>query len=59
MAGCLQWGRIKLPWLRGFLSLAYGIASPDTFELDRGPQDEAASVCFQRCGSNSPVRLCG
>jgi len=27
-----QWGRIKLPWLRGFLSLDYGIASPDTFE---------------------------
>ncbi len=29
-----QWGRIKLPWLRGFLSLDYGIASPDTY-LDK------------------------
>ena len=27
-----QWGRMKLSWLRGFLSLDYGIASPDTFE---------------------------
>ena len=27
-----QWARIKLPWLRRFLSLDYGIASPDTFE---------------------------
>ncbi len=26
-----QWGRIKLPWLRGFLSADYGIASRDTF----------------------------
>lgn len=27
-----QWGRAKLPWLRGFLRLDYGVASPDTFE---------------------------
>ncbi|MDY0037792.1 MAG: ISAs1 family transposase [Zoogloea oleivorans] len=27
-----QWRRMKLSWLRGFLSLDYGIASPDTFE---------------------------
>jgi len=26
------WGRAKLSWLRGFLSLDYGVASPDTFE---------------------------
>lgn len=26
------WGRAKLTWLRGFLSLDYGVASPDTFE---------------------------
>jgi hypothetical protein len=25
-----MWARIKLPWLRHFLSLDYGIASPDT-----------------------------
>lgn len=28
----VQWGRAKLDWLRGFLRLDYGIASPDTFE---------------------------
>lgn len=27
-----QWGRAKLDWLRGFLKLDYGVASPDTFE---------------------------
>lgn len=27
-----QWGGAKLPWLRGFLRLDYGVASPDTFE---------------------------
>lgn len=27
-----QWGRAKVPWLRGFLRLDYGVASPDTFE---------------------------
>ena len=27
-----QWGQAKLPWLRGFLRLDYGVASPDTFE---------------------------
>jgi predicted transposase YbfD/YdcC len=27
-----QWGRAKLEWLRGFLKLDYGVASPDTFE---------------------------
>lgn len=27
-----QWGCAKLPWLRGFLQLDYGVASPDTFE---------------------------
>jgi predicted transposase YbfD/YdcC len=27
-----QWGQAKLPWLRGFLGLDYGVASPDTFE---------------------------
>lgn len=27
-----QWGRAKLDWLRGFLRLEYGVASPDTFE---------------------------
>lgn len=27
-----QWGAAKLDWLRGFLSLEYGVASPDTFE---------------------------
>jgi predicted transposase YbfD/YdcC len=27
-----QWGRAKLAWLRGFLRLDYGVASPDTFE---------------------------
>ncbi|MCB1954554.1 MAG: ISAs1 family transposase [Rhodocyclaceae bacterium] len=27
-----QWGRERLDWLRGFLSLDYGVASPDTFE---------------------------
>lgn len=27
-----QWGRAKLTWLRGFLKLAYGVASADTFE---------------------------
>jgi len=27
-----QWGRAKLAWLRGFLHLDYGVASPDTFE---------------------------
>jgi predicted transposase YbfD/YdcC len=28
----VQWGRAKLDWLRGFLTLDYGVASPDTFE---------------------------
>ena len=27
-----QWGRERLDWLRGFLTLDYGVASPDTFE---------------------------
>lgn len=27
-----QWGQAKLPWLRRFLLLDYGVASPDTFE---------------------------
>lgn len=27
-----QWGRAKLLWLRDFLRLDYGVASPDTFE---------------------------
>lgn len=27
-----QWGQAKLSWLRGFLRLDYGVASPDTFE---------------------------
>jgi len=27
-----QWGEAKLDWLRGFLKLDYGVASPDTFE---------------------------
>jgi len=27
-----QWGQAKLLWLRGFLRLDYGVASPDTFE---------------------------
>lgn len=27
-----QWGRAKRDWLRGFLTLDYGVASPDTFE---------------------------
>ena len=27
-----QWGQAKLPWLRGFLRLDYGVASPDPFE---------------------------
>lgn len=27
-----QWGNAKLPWLRGFLRLDYGVASSDTFE---------------------------
>jgi predicted transposase YbfD/YdcC len=27
-----QWGTAKLDWLRGFLKLDYGVASPDTFE---------------------------
>jgi predicted transposase YbfD/YdcC len=27
-----QWGAAKLKWLRGFLQLDYGVASPDTFE---------------------------
>jgi predicted transposase YbfD/YdcC len=27
-----QWGAAKLDWLRGFLKLDYGVASPDTFE---------------------------
>lgn len=30
--GISQWGSAKLDWLRGFLPLAYGVASPDTFE---------------------------
>jgi len=27
-----QWGQVKLDWLRRFLKLDYGVASPDTFE---------------------------
>ncbi len=27
-----QWSRERLDWLRGFLTLDYGVASPDTFE---------------------------
>lgn len=39
-----QWERMKLSWLRGFLSLDYGIASPDTFERVFAVLDEAARL---------------
>ena len=32
-------GCVKLPWLRGFLRLDYGVASPDTFERVFAPLD--------------------
>jgi predicted transposase YbfD/YdcC len=30
--GISQWGGAKLNWLRGFMTLEFGVASPDTFE---------------------------
>lgn len=30
--GISQWDRAQLDWLRGFLTLEFGVASPNTFE---------------------------
>lgn len=52
-----QWGTAKLDWLRGFLILEHGVASPDTFERVFAALDakQFQSVFRQWVGGLLPV----